>query len=133
MLSPAARAAAQYQRMEVQCGTPLELVVKLYDGAIKNVVKARDAMVRRDLVAKRDGISRALAIIGELQSSLDVARGGDIAASLDSLYVYVTGRLVESNVKKDPRALDEVHKLLVSLRDAWQQIASAQAAPRGTP
>jgi flagellar secretion chaperone FliS len=130
MLSPGARAAAQYQRTEVQCGTPLELVVKLYDGAIKNVVKARDAMARGDLVAKRDGISRALAIVAELQSSLDVANGGDIAAQLDRLYGYVTSRLVESNVKKDPRVLDEVHKLLVPLREAWQQIA---VPPKGTP
>jgi len=133
MLSPSARAAAQYQKTEVQCGTPLELVVKLYDGAIANVAKARDAMARGDLVAKRDGISRALAIIAELQSSLDVKQGGQIASSLDSLYIYVTGRLVESNVKKDPRALDEVHKLLLPLRDAWQQIASAPTPAKGTP
>ena len=133
MLSPSARAAAQYQKTEVQCGTPLELVVKLYDGAIANVAKARDAMARGDLVAKRDGISRALAIIAELQSSLDVKQGGQIASSLDSLYIYVTGRLVESNVKKDPRALDEVHKLLLPLRDAWQQIASAPPPAKGTP
>jgi flagellar secretion chaperone FliS len=133
MLSPAARAAAQYKTTDVQCGTPLELVVKLYDGAITNVVKARDALARGDLVAKRDAISRSLAIIAELQSSLDVTKGGEIAASLDSLYIYVTNRLVESNVKKDPRALDEVHKLLVPLRDAWQQIASAPPPAKGTP
>jgi len=132
MHSPSARAAAQYQKTEVQCGTPLELVVKLYDGAIANVVKARDAMARGDLVAKRDGISRALAIVAELQSSLDVAKGGQIATSLDALYAYVTSRLVESNVRKDPRALDEVHKLLVPLRDAWQQIASAPPGATGT-
>lgn len=133
MLSASARAAALYQRTEVQCGTPLELVVKLYDGAITNVVKARDALVRGDLRAKRDGISRALAIVAELQSSLDVAGGGQIATSLDGLYAYVTTRLVDANVRKDPGALDEVHKLLTPLRDAWQQIAVNQSSARGTP
>ena len=133
MLSPAARAAAQYQKTAVQCGTPLELVVKLYDGAIANVAKARDAMARGDLISKRDGLSRALAIIAELQSSLDVKQGGQIASSLDALYSYVTNRLVESNVNRDPRALDEVHNLLVPLREAWQQIASAPPPAKGTP
>ena len=133
MLSQSARAAAAYQQTAVQCGTPLELVVKLYDGAIQNIVKARDGLERGDIVAKRDGLSRAMAIIAELRNSLDMTKGGDIATSLDRLYVYITDRLTESNVKKDLRGLDEVHKLLVPLRDAWQQIAAGQSAQRDVP
>ena len=128
-----ARGAAIYQQTGVQCGTPLELVVKLYDAAITNIVKARDALARGDLRAKRDGVSRALAVVSELQSSLDLKAGGQIADSLDSLYTYVTGRIVEFNVKRDVKALDEAHRLLSTLRDGWQQIAAERLGPQGTP
>jgi flagellar secretion chaperone FliS len=132
MLSPSARGAALYQQTAVQCGTPLELVVKLYDAAIKNVVKARDGLRAGDLVAKKDGVSRAMAIVAELRSSLDMAKGGDIAVSLDRLYAYLTDRLIDANIKKDPNGFDEVYRLLVPLRDAWQQVASGAGLPKGT-
>ena len=131
MFSPSTRGAATYQQTAVQCGTPLELVVKLYDAAIKNVVKARDGLKSGDLVAKKDGMSNAMAIVAELRSSLDMARGGEIAVSLDRLYAYVSERLVDANVNKDPRGFDEVYRLLLPLRDAWQQIAAGQVGARG--
>ena len=126
-----ARGAAAYQRTAVQCGTPLELVVRLYDGAIQGIVRAREGLERGDLVAKRDGISRAMAIIDELRSSLDMTKGGEVAVSLDRLYAYISERLVESNVNKDPAGLNEVHKLLLPLREAWEQIAAGQTVQRG--
>jgi len=133
MYAPSARGAAIYQQTGVQCGTPLELVVKLYDAAITQMTKARDASARGDLRAKRDGVSRALAVVSELQSSLDMNSGGQIAVSLDSLYTYVTGRVVEFNVKRDVKALDEAHRLLSTLRDGWQQIAAGRPGAQGTP
>ena len=127
-----ARGAAIYQRTAVQCGTPLELVVKLYDAAITNLAKARESLATGDLRAKRDGISRALAIVAELQSSLDMKAGGQMADSLDSLYTYVTGRIIEFNVKRDVKAIDEAHRLLSTLRDGWEQIASGRPGPQAT-
>ncbi|MEI6668825.1 MAG: flagellar export chaperone FliS [Acidobacteriota bacterium] len=126
MMSSAARAAAQYQRTAVECGTPMELVVKLYDGAIAAVAKARDASAAGDLRAKKDGLSNAMAIVSELQNTLDMKAGGEISNSLDALYTYMIGRMVDVNTKKDGRALDEVHRLLSTLRDGWQQVAGAQ-------
>jgi flagellar protein FliS len=123
-----ARAAAAYRQTAVQSSSPLGLVVLLYDGALKHVVAAREAISVNDLRARRDHLSRTLAIISELQSTLDVEKGGDLARSLDSLYTYVTDRLLDVNVKKDPTALDEVERILASLRGAWAQIAAAPAA-----
>jgi len=128
MISAAARAAAQYQRTAVESDTPLELVVKLYDGAISNLARARDAAACKDLRARRDGLSKAMAIVNQLQSSLDMNAGGDISKSLDGLYTYVIGRLVDANIKRDETAIDEVSRLLSTLRTGWQQIASSQAA-----
>jgi flagellar protein FliS len=126
MMYAPVRGAAAYQQTQVQCGTPLELVVKLYDGAITNLVKAREAVRTGDLRAKRDAVSKALAIVSELQSALDIKAGGEIAAQLDALYTYVTGRIVAFNASRDPATLDEAQRLLTTLRDGWQQIAAGK-------
>ena len=113
-----------YQQIHVQSRSPLELVVLLYDGALRFMTQARDAMAKRDLRAKRDALSRALAIIGELHATLNMKEGGQIAVSLDALYSYVNARLIEANMKGDVSAIDESIRLIGQLRDAWVHIAA---------
>lgn len=122
-----ARAANVYQQTHIHSRSPLELVVMLYDGAIRFVGEAKAALERRDLTAKREAISRTLAIVSELQSTLNMQDGGEIASSLDNLYTYVTSRLLEANMQSDVTKLDEIAKLLGILRGAWADIASRPA------
>ena len=122
------RGAVAYQHTSVQSSSPLELVVLLYDGALRHVTAAREATLRNDLVARRDAFSKAMAIITELQSTLNLEQGGQVAASLDSLYTYIIGRLIESTARKDVAALEEVERLLRPLREAWSAIAAEPAA-----
>lgn len=117
-----------YRKTEVQSRTPLELVVMLYDGALRFIGVATDAIARGDIRGRSEAISRTLAIISELQSTLDVERGGEMAASLDDMYRYLTQRLVQATVKNDAAPLDEAKRLLETLRDGWQQIAATAAA-----
>jgi flagellar protein FliS len=124
----ASRAASSYLQTEVQSRTPLELVVMLYDGAIRFLSSARSAIERNDIAARREGISRALAVISELQSTLDMDQGGDMAKSLDSLYTYLNGRLIDASFKKDVQPIDEALKVLNTLRGAWADIAAQQPA-----
>lgn len=129
MYAPPLRGAAAYQQTQVQCGTPVELVVKLYDAAITNMVKARESLVRNDLRGKRDAVSRTLAVISELQSTLDMKKGGQIAVQLDALYSYITGKVLDFNANRNAQSLDEAHRLMSTLRDAWSQVASGSAPP----
>jgi len=117
-----------YRKTEVQSRTPLELVVMLYDGALRFIGVARDAIGRGDIRARAEATSRALAIISELQSTLDVERGGELATSLDDMYRYLTQRIVQATVKNDAAPLDEARRLLETLRDGWQTIAAQAAA-----
>jgi flagellar secretion chaperone FliS len=129
MYAMSARGAAAYRQTSVQSSSPLQLVVLLYDGAIKHISAAREAMGRGDLVARRDGLSRAMAIVAELQSTLNLKEGGEVAESLDRLYVYVLDLIVQANVRSDPRALEAAERLLGPLRDAWSQVASGAPPP----
>jgi flagellar protein FliS len=123
------RAAQQYVQTQVRSSTPLELVVMLYDGALRASAAACDAMQRRDIPARRAALSRAMAIISELQSTLDMERGGDIADQLDRLYTWMTSQLVEATVKQQVGPILDVQRTLQILRDGWQQIAVAKPVP----
>lgn len=123
------RAAQAYRRVESESRSPLELVVMLYDGALRFVNDARDAHARKDLRGRGNAISRALAIISELQNTLDIEKGGEVAEQLDDLYNYINSRLLDVTIKQDISACDEVHKLLSTLRDGWAQAASQPPAP----
>jgi flagellar protein FliS len=65
-----------------------------------------------------------LAIIGELQNTLDVENGGAVADQLDDLYTYITSRLLDVALKQDVTAIEEARKLLTPIRDAWSQIST---------
>jgi flagellar protein FliS len=69
-----------------------------------------------------------LAIIGELQNTLNVQQGGPVAEELDRLYSYLTTRLVDVSAKNDGAALDEVCRLLTTLREAWAGAAAGTPA-----
>lgn len=118
-----ARGAEAYRQTHVQSRSPLELIVMLYDGAIRFLRETEDAMRRGDLIAKRDALSRVFAILAELQGTLNVEQGGETAASLDSLYTYMIDRLTEANVQRTTAPVQEVITLLSGLRDAWATVA----------
>ncbi len=128
MSTHGARARDAYRHTELQSRTPLELVTMLYDGAIRFTDQARAALEARDIPARREAISRAIAIISQLQSTLDVERGGEVAVSLDRLYVFVLDRLMTASFKQDPLPLDEALSVLRTLREGWATIAAPRAA-----
>lgn len=116
-----------YRRVEAETRSPLELVVLSYDGVLSSLSEASAAAARGDLRRRGAAVSKALAIICSLQESLNVAEGGAIAAELDRLYTYASRRLLEVTSKHDVSGLQEVHKLMSGLRDAWHQIATSPA------
>lgn len=124
-----ARGAQTYLQTHVQSRSPLELVVMLYDGLLRFLGDAGGAIQSGDLAGKRDAISKALAVLSELQSTLNMEQGGEVATSLDALYTYVNRRLLDASMQNDRAPLDESARLLRTLRDAWAEIATREVAP----
>src|SRR5689334_16549526 len=118
------RGLAAYKTTEVQSRTPMELVVMLYDGALRFLATGRAAIERKDIPARAEAFNRLLAIISELQSTPNIEGGGPVAASLDELYTFVTGRIMQSAIDNHVAPLDEARKVLETLRDGWHQIAT---------
>jgi flagellar protein FliS len=129
-LSPAARGAMAYQKVDAQSRSPLELVVMLYDGAIRFLGEAQEAHERSDQWARATAVSKALAIVGELRSTLNLEDGSSVALELERLYDYMMGRLLDVTTKRDLSGLAEVRQLLVTVREGWVQVSAATPPPR---
>ncbi len=114
---------ARYREMEIRTATPEMLIVKLYEGAMRFITVARDAHLTGRLQERGNAISRTLAIVAELQQSLNMEAGGEISRNLDALYIFMTDRLLEANVKGRVEALDEVNNVLAELHAGWVEIA----------
>lgn len=127
-MNPQFRGANAYKRVDAQSRSPLELVVMLYDGVLSSLSEASAAAARGDVATRAAGVSRSLSIISALQSTLNLKEGGAVAIELDRLYTYASQRLIDVTTKKDFTALAEVHKLLSTIREAWDQIAKEQVA-----
>jgi flagellar protein FliS len=100
----------------------------LYDGAIQSADTALEAIASDKMHARKAAVSKMVAIVGHLQSTLDMERGGDVSENLDRIYSWAVSRLLDSTVKRDPKPIEEVRRVLHSLREAWQTIASDQLA-----
>jgi len=114
----------------VIAASPHKLIVMLYDGALNAIKNADKHMSAGQIAEKGAAISKALDIINNgLRASLDKKAGGDIASNLDSLYAYMTERLLTANLQNKADMLEEVQTLLTDLRDTWTQIGEKPAAP----
>lgn len=113
----------------VSAASPHKLIVMLYDGALAAIATASAQMAAGNIQEKGKAISKAIQILDNgLRASLDREAGGEIAANLDALYEYMSGRLLQANLKNDPQALEEVRGLLADLRDTWNQIGGNTGA-----
>jgi flagellar protein FliS len=116
----------QYRATKVQTAGSVDLVVMLYQGAVKFIRLGIDGIERSDSQATHDNLVRAQDIIVELLSSLNREEGGQIASQLSGVYDYCFRRLILANVKKDAGAAREVLRIMRDLGTAWQQIALQQ-------
>ena len=103
----------------VAASDPHRLIVMLMDGALERIATARGCMQRGDTAEKARLLTRAVSIIGELRSSLDMKAGGQIAENLGELYDYMCRRLLKATSENRVEMLDEVNGLLQQIRSAW--------------
>lgn len=117
---------ASYRTVATQTASPGQLVLMLFDGAIRFLECALNGFGTEDLVESyqtiNNNVLRAQAIIHELNLSLNMEQGGECAHTLRRLYDYFDRRLQESNLQKVPAGIEEVIRRLTTLRDAWSQM-----------
>jgi len=121
------RGAAAYQKIGTQSGaefaSPHRLIQMLLDGALEKMIIARSHIERNEIKAKGEHISWAIRIIGGLQASLDKDKGGEIAETLGSLYIYVVEKLSEANATNDISKLNEAIAIIKNIKEGWDGIS----------
>jgi flagellar protein FliS len=130
---PPANPWKSYRQIATQTAPPGQLVLMLFDGAIRSLDRALLGFNCADLgernAAIHNNVQRAVEIIRELNCSLDVEAGGQLADTLRNLYNYFERRLTESNLRKSRQGIDEIMPMLRQLRDAWHGMLNGAPAP----
>ncbi|HHX75148.1 MAG TPA: flagellar export chaperone FliS [Firmicutes bacterium] len=108
-----------YQQNMVGTVSPEQLVLMLYNGALRFLKQAQKSIMQHNIEETHSNLVKAQDIISELMLNLDMSQG-EIAASLHALYDYMHRRLLDANMKKDIALLEEVAWLLTELRDTWK-------------
>lgn len=126
------KAANAYYQTKVNTTDQGQLLLMLYDGALRYLAQARDKILAKDYAAKGVLISKVMDIINELSGSLNLEKGGSLATNLNNLYVLCTARLLQANLKMNVESLDSVVQILSGLRSAYAQIIETPEAKAAT-
>ncbi|WP_079515476.1 flagellar export chaperone FliS [Rossellomorea marisflavi] len=111
---------AAYQNNSVNTAAPGELTLMLYNGCLKFLHIAKQAIVDKNIELKNTNIQKSQAIIHELMVTLDP--NVEVSKNLLSLYEYINHRLTEANIKNDLSILEEVEGYVTDFRNTWKQV-----------
>ena len=123
------RALRQYQKVnshaQISEASPHRLIQMLMEGGLERMAQAKGAMARGDIAQKALLITKTIDIITGLRAGLREENTDDKEAlrQLDSLYEYMTKQLTLANAKNDPELIDEVARLLITVKSGWDAIA----------
>jgi flagellar secretion chaperone FliS len=121
-----------YRTTQVVGSSPVGQIILLYQGAIRFGVQHLAWLERHEIEKANTASIRAQEIVAALRGSLDPS-AGQIAIQLDQLYDFVLRRMMDGNVKKDPRPTQEALQVLRGLLEGWQELAAAPATTEEAP
>ena len=110
----------RYRNDAVNTASPMDLIIMLYDGCIKQIHLARLYEEDKNVEGRSNAILKAQDILDELMRSLDMAI--PLSADLLKLYDFMSEELYEANVKRDMARTEPVEAMLTELRDAWKTV-----------
>jgi flagellar protein FliS len=115
-------AAAEYRKRSVEGASPVGLVVLLYGGAITALMRAISAIEANNIEKRVAELNKVLAILGELQGTLDFEKGGAVAQQLEKYYIVLRSQVMEASIKNSKSILEDLVKNMSGIKEAWQQV-----------
>ena len=112
----------EYKQNEISTSSQGKLILMMYEGAAKFTQMALTCMDEGDIAGKATYIRKTHDIVNELSVSLDMKKGGEVTARLETLYQFVLRQLTLANIKSDRKALESILKVLEPLQEAWSQL-----------
>lgn len=119
-----------YLQAKVMTATPGQLLLMLYEGALRFCRQAATNLERQQLEQTRFPLGRALAIVQELHGMLNPRQAPELCQRLEALYLFCEQRLLEALANKSAEPVGEVIQVLEQLREGWQEaVAQVEQAP----
>lgn len=122
-------AYAQYNNSKVLSASPGELTLMLYDGMIRFCNLAEVAVEKKDISKAHTNIMKMQRIIDYLRQTLDM--NYPVAEDFERMYIYLSQRMVEANMKKDLEILQEINGHLHAIRDNWKEVMRINREQKG--
>lgn len=117
---PLPNAYSQYNNSKILTASPAELTLLLYEGAIKFGNIAIIKMEQKDVQGAHNNIVRVEKIIDYLRETLDMKY--PVSQDFENIYVYLSRRIVDAMISKNPADMEEVVMHLRSVRDNWKEV-----------
>lgn len=121
----------KYRTSQANTASREDLLILLYEGAIRFLDRSIKEMEAKRLSEHKMYLRRGLAIVAELQSTLDFEKGGDLSMQLFDLYGFMLERLTQANMKQDMEQIRLVIKNLETLLEGWRDAVRQVKAEAG--
>lgn len=121
----------QYKENSINSATPAELTLMLYNGAIKFTKLAKINMESKNLQDVSINLIKSQDIIDELNLTLNMDY--EISQELRSLYIFIKEQLIDANIQKDPKILDDITPIMESMRDTWKEAMEIMKKQKVSP
>jgi flagellar protein FliS len=119
-----------YRHADTMGKSPLDLILMVYDGAIKALKTASDYYARNEEQAGYDEIQTAKRMVTHLYTTLDREQGGQVAEQLGKMYTWVISQLYILEATKNVDQLGKVIEVMGNLRSGWETLKT-QPSPAG--
>jgi len=119
------RSMKQYQDTSlahVEQADPHTLISLIMQHILGNLAGAKGAIDRKEIENKNKMLGKVVGLIGELQNSLDMEKGGEISTNLYDLYAYMISQVNKANMKNVTEPLTEVIALITEIKSGWDGI-----------
>lgn len=126
-------ARTSYREAAARGASPVRLVICLYEQAIEDLRQAVLSMERGQIELRTQEINHAITVIGQLQGSLDMERGGEVARNLERFYNVVRAGICEAHAKQSVKMLERQIAQLVLVYEAWIEVERITEAGREQP
>lgn len=124
-----------YGAVAVSTVTPESLVLMLFDGALRFIARAEHGF-EKELLSRRNeevhnNLTKARAILRELQVSLNMEAGGEFPGQMFALYDFMIDQLLAADIRKERGPIQNVSALLLDIRNAWADMIQKFHSERG--
>lgn len=117
-----------YQTVQATTADPGQLLLLLFDGAVRFLTRARRQLQAGDLAPFAQSVARTQAILAELRTSLDHEKGGEMAETLEQLYAFMQLHLTQGLVTRNIAHLDQVLRPLQTVREGFHAAVAGETA-----